>query len=274
MAAKKATGGKSMTKWDEELAKRAAIAMGMEEASLGGGNFVSTRAGVLKYRDNPVPGNKMNVIILDHIFENDWYEHEFDADNPANPDCFALGKSAATLAPHENATQPQHPKCQDCPLGGKEAWGTSDKGRGKACKNTRRLIMITEDALKDIENAQAAMIKIPVTSVKAWAGYVKSLTDTLKRPALGVVTEISLVPDTKSQFKMQFKLKENVPNEHLDALFKKADAVQATLMQPYQPMDEDERGGKSRAKSGGKAGAKAGAKASRKAPARKAGRGR
>lgn len=254
-----------MTKWDEELAKRASIAMGMEEDSLGGGNFISLKSGVMTYRDNPVPGNKMNVVILDHAFENDYYGgQDYDPANKAPPVCFALGKDGATLAPHEKSSDPQNngEPCKTCPLGGKEAWGSSDKGSGKACKNSRRLIMITEDGLKDIDNASVAMLKIPVTSVRAWAGYVKSLQDTLKRPPLGVITEISVVPDVKSQFKVQFKLKDKVPNDKLDALFKRCDKVQDTLMQPYQPLG-DEEGGK-----GGKAARKGAAKASRKAPAR------
>lgn len=275
MAAKKQAGGKSMTKWDEELAKRASIAMGMEEHALGVGSFISTRGGILTYRDNAVPGNKMNVVILDHVLEYVWYREKFDPDNPQNPDAFALGRDERTITWHENSDPEYAGKlCKDSDI---LEWGSADTGNGKAAKQSRRLIMITEDALKDIPNAQPAMIKVPVTSVKAWAGYVKNLLDTLKRPPLGVITEISLIPDPKTQFKMQFKLKDSVPNSALEALFKKADDVQEQLMQPYQPHDDEadsDGGGKGRAKSAKRGAGKATAKATRKAPAKAARRGR
>lgn len=254
MATKKSNTGKAMAKWDEELAKRAQMATKMEESSLGGGAAISIRGGIMQFQNAPIPGNKLNAVILDHTFLNAYYPEEFDPDNPQNPSCFAIGKAQADLAPHEKAEHPEHDRCVTCPLGGKEAWGTSDKGRGKACKNSRRLVLIPESGLEDIEAAQIATLQLPVTSVKGWAGYVKQLNDTLKRPTLGVITEISLIPDVKSQFRLQFKLVKNVPNESLEGLFKKADAAQEQLMRPYLPI-ENEDGGKAKAKP--KAGAKA-----------------
>lgn len=248
---KKAVPGKSLTKWEEELAKRAQIAANMEANAIGQGNFISLRGGQLKYRDNIVPGNKMNVIVLDHLLEYTYYVEDFDPDNPQNPDAFALGRDENTIRWHENSL-PEYAGelCKDSDI---NQWGSADKGRGKAAKNQRRLILITEDALDNIEDAQPAMLKVPVMSVAGWAGYVKQLADTLKRPTLGVVTEISVVPDPKSQFRVQFKYVRNVPNDKLEGLFAKCDAVQAQLNQPYQPRedapaDKPARGAKARGK--------------------------
>ena len=244
MATKKP--GKSMSKWDEDLARRAALAMSMEENSLGTGNSISTQGGVLKYRDAEVPDNKMNVIILDHTFLNTYYEGGFDPENPSNPLCFAIGKSEKGLAPHEKAEQPQHDICATCELGGKEAWGTADKGKGKACKNVRRLILIPENALEDIESSQPATMKVPVTSVKAWAGYVKQLKDGLSRPPCAVITEISLKNHPKHQFDVVFKLVGKVDEEHLEDLFAKVDSpgVQQQLLAPYTPFEQEEKASK------------------------------
>jgi hypothetical protein len=248
MAAKKTAPvtGKSITKWDEELARQADIGAKMEENSLGLGNSISLRGGIMKYKDAPIPGNKMNVIILDWAFVNTWYKDDFDPDTPVNPDCFALGKVEDQMAAHELSENKQQmdadgdpaDKCAGCWA---NQWASAEKGRGKACKNKRRFIMITEDALETgISDAQAATMQLPVTSVKGWAGYVTSIKDTIRRPPIAVITEISVVPDAKSQFAVQFRLKDKVDNEHLDELMAKAKAVQKQLMQPYTPMPEEQ----------------------------------
>jgi len=52
--------------------------------------------------------------------------------------------------------------------------------------------------------AEVAALRIPVTSVKGFATYVQTVASTIKRPLAGVVTKIALVPDPKTQFKIQF----------------------------------------------------------------------
>lgn len=256
MVAKKT--GKQVAKWDEELAKRSQIAAKMEENSLGMGNSIGTQGGVLKYRDNVIPGNKINVIVLDHTFHNAYYTDTFDPENPSNPVCFAITKTEAALAPHEKSEEPQNKTCKGCPM---NEWGTADRGKGKACANGRRLVLITEDALDNIEDAPVATIKVPVTSVKGWAGYVKQLADVLKRPPLAVVTEISLVPDKKHQFEMHFKMvrEHEISAEQIGAIIAKADAkaTQDVLMAPYLPFDREEKQAKPSRTSKTRAGAKA-----------------
>lgn len=239
MAKKKATPttGKQMQNWDAELAKMAEISAGIE-ASVGlGGNYIKTRGGQLEYNGGIIPDNKMNVIVLDHVLENAFYADRFDPDNPQPPSCFAIGRDAKTMEPHENSSDKQSNACEGCPM---NEFGSADTGRGKACKNTRRLMLLPEDALDDIENAEVAFIKVPVTSVKAWAGYVRQLADTMKKPTLAVITQISLVPDPKHQFHMNFKLMGTIDDgESIGALIAKRQAGEQQLTAPYAPLDED-----------------------------------
>lgn len=246
--AKRATAptGKDMTKWDEELARQADIGAKMEENSLGLGNSISIRGGILKYKDAAIPGNKMNVIVLDWTFINTYYKEDFDADTPVNPDCFAISKDEFGIAAHELSEDKQQvdkegkpaPNCKDCWA---NQWASAEKGRGKACKNKRRFILLTEDALETgILDAQPATLQIPVTSVKGWAGYVTNLRDTVRRPPIGVITEISVVPDAKNQFAVAFKCKEKIDTKHMEQLMAKAKASLTQLMQPYTPMEVQE----------------------------------
>ncbi len=237
MAVKKPAPGTAVKKWDEELAREAAEAASTE-ASTQLGKFISIKGGVLRYNGNDIPGNKMNVVVLDSVLENHYYTEDYDPDNPAAPVCFAFGNDEKMMAPHEASTEKQHETCKDCP---QNEWGTANKGKGKACKNVRRLGMLTEDALADIESAEVAYLKIPVTSVKAWAGYVSQLVNSLKRPPFAVVTEISCRPHPKNQVEVQFKLVEQINDSaQLEALLAKKQAGREALVFPYTAMDRAE----------------------------------
>ena len=81
----------ALVTWDEELARQAEIAASME-ASAGGGQFFSTKGGILSWQDSPLSGNQMAVIILDSILENVFYEGHYDPDAPQSPTCFAFSR--------------------------------------------------------------------------------------------------------------------------------------------------------------------------------------
>lgn len=229
--AKAAAKSTSMVKWDAELAKLAAGAT-ETEAHVGGGSFIGTASGVLKFKGAEVPGNKMNVVVLDHIIENAFYPGNYDSNNPQPPVCFAFGRVEEGMAPHPDSAEPQHETCAGCP---QNEYGTANTGKGKACKNIRRLALISQGDLdEDIAAAEVAYLKVPVTSVKAWAGFVRQGAEVLKRPPLGFVTEIGLVPDPKSQFKMNFRLIEPIADaETMGAIIEKNKLVAKEIDFPY-----------------------------------------
>lgn len=248
-ASKKANSkaGTSLAKWDEELARRANIQKGMEKnTGLEGANFISLRGGVMMYKDKPIPGNKLNVIVLDAIMENKYFPNKFDPAAKESPACYAFGRDEDTMAPHKNAEAPQHSACAGCPL---NEWESSDTGRGKACKNGRRLALITEGDLKNIEDAEVAYIAVPVTSVRGWAQYVRSVGEQVNRPTMGVVTELSVVPDQDTQFKLQYKfvgkIEDRATDFDVEALMQKADEVAGKIDFPYpKNAPKSERAGK------------------------------
>lgn len=249
----------ALTKWDEELAKEAEIAAGAE-ASAGGGQFFSTRGGQLSWQDAPLPNNEMAVVILDAIFENVFYEGRYDPDAPQAPTCFAFAREEADLAPHKvvlDAGQAQSlDGCKDCEH---NEWGSADTGRGKACRNTRRLAMVPagqfnrngDFELFDDEDHYATtaigFMKLPVTSIKGYANFVKQVAGALKRPPFGIITRVAVVPDAKTQFKVVFEALEKVPDELMGAIMKRREEVMATIDFPYQLDNEEEKAPKSRA---------------------------
>lgn len=278
-AAKKSTkSGKStdMVKWDEELAKYAEASMKMEE-SAGGGQFFSLKAGVLSLNDTPMPNNEMAVIILDSVIEKTYYEGAYDPDDAAPPTCFAFGRDD-DMGPHERvveAGQAQSDVCRTCPM---NAWGSADRGKGKACRDRRRIAMIPAghftkqgdfemiEDLQHYKSADLAFMKLPPTSLNSYGMFVKKVGATLRRPPFGVVTRVSVVPDSKSQFKVLFEVLEEVDAEMFSTLIERVEEAKSVIETPYS-LEREEREEKPKRGGRGKPAAKPAARDQR-APAR------
>lgn len=259
----------AVVKWDADLAKYAEADAAAATGSAG--NFLSVKGGVLAYKGNPLPDNKIEVIVLDFVQENQYYEDDYDADNPASPICYAFGRKEAgkdlVMAPHEEAPQKQ---CEDCKSCEHFEWKSAKKGKGKACKEVRRLCLILASAVDDpkggdVDDAEEVFLKVSVTNTKAWDGYVQQVA-ALKRPQWAVVTEIKVVADPKNQFRFQFKLVEQVNSAVLfEKLLARHKAARPKLVTAYPVFEEDDAPrAKSKARSNGKAKPKAKPPAARK----------
>lgn len=232
--------------WEKELAEQARIAAEME-ASAAGGQFFSTRGGVLSWNETPLPASSMVVVILDHVLENVFYEGDFDPENPSQPVCFAFGRDALTIKPHEVVVKngsDQHDFCQGCP---QNQWGTADKGKGKACRNTRRLALIpageinpkTGDVAKifedpaHYENAGVGYLKLPVTGVKAFANFVQSVSATFGRPPHGIISRIRVNSHPKNQLEVIVEPYDKCSNDIMPVLMRRHKETQALIEFPY-----------------------------------------
>lgn len=246
----KPSTSRALGNWDEELAAQAAQAAKTEE-STATGSFFSTKSGVLALNDSPMLGNQMAVVITDSIMENVFYGSDYDPDEPKGPLCFAFGRSEDEMAPHQvcvDAGTAVSESCADCP---NNEWGSADKGKGKACRNIRRLALVSagtldkndnfEEDLKNVADQANTFMKLPVTSVKGYSAYVKSLAASLKRPPHGVVSHIRVVPDAKSQFKVTFEALGTVDNSAMGDVMAKHKEAMALIEQPYQPYEEQEQ---------------------------------
>lgn len=228
--------------WQAALAQEAKDETAQEQTDM---QAFSLRAGVLSYNGQPMPGNKMNVIVVASAFEKAMFISKFDPNNITPPLCFALSPDGEEMQPHDNSFKKQgspEGMCLGCP---QLEWGSdenSPSGRGKMCKETRRLALLPEDALKDgVEKANSAMLRIPVTSVANWAAYVHLLAATVKRPPYSVITEIHVVPDPKKQFQVMFTVVGSINDTKiLSAIQGMRERVQKTVMNPYAMMTQEQ----------------------------------
>lgn len=225
---------KEIANYDEMLAAMAKKATAIEKPTT---STVGTKAGILTLNGEAVPGNKLSVIVLASTHANLYYEGEYDEKNPTNPVCWAYSEDGENMVPHAKASKPQHTDCASCPW---NAWESDPKGgRGKACKNTRRLALIPADTqVEDLQTVEVATLQLPVTSVKMWAQYVNKISALFARPPLGVYTTIGSEPNRKTTFNLTFTNGPLVDVSLIMPLVTKADNVQDQLERVYEPNPE------------------------------------
>jgi hypothetical protein len=250
--AAKAKGSTALVKREEKWQNYAAEAKKVTGTL--GGDFVGTAGGILKINKQPLPENTLTGIAVAVCFENGLYEGKFDPENPTPPICFALGFDEEEMTPHKDSEEPQNLDektgkplgCASCEW---NVMGSADTGKGKMCKNGRRVGFIAEDAIEgDVMQAKVHYLKIPPTSLVAWDGYVaNTLADTLHRPPFAVITAIKAAPRDGGGFTLTPELKgriediDGVTDETLDALEQKHEQTLKLITFPYQPMAKEDR---------------------------------
>lgn len=241
--------------WAQQAEKHAA------EEQLTSGAVLSTRGGTLSVGDEVLPGNQACVIVLDSLRENTYYADKFNPDLPAAPICYAFGRGPEAeeeMAPHESMQVDLHyfkPQAQDCKTCQWNEWGSADKGRGKACQNRRRLALIPAGFYspkrgsrdfdleifndpKHFQTADIVFAKLPVLSVKNWAKYVNQIATNFHRPPHGVITRLFLEPDAQAQYKLDFEMIEEVPNDLAQIIMDRHEAALKQTIQGYKPPEE------------------------------------
>jgi len=217
--------------WEDQMTAYAQAALEQEE-SVAAGAFISFSAGQISYAGNPVAGNKLHVVVVDSVIENCYYPEQYDRDSPVSPSCYAFGNDAKKMAPHPDAPQPQAQSCAECEW---NKFGSDVNGKGKACKNIRRLALLPAEPVspETLAKADFAIAKLPVMSVKNWAQYVRLVSTLRKRPPMGVVTTISTIPDAKSQFRVTLEHKSDLTQDLIGAVLSRRNEAKDLLVRPY-----------------------------------------
>ncbi len=247
--------GTALVDWEKEMEAQAKIAAGVV-ANIGGNvPRFSVKGGILSLDDQAIPGNHMAVVILDGILQNTFYEGRYDADNMTPPTCFALGRDDKAMAPHPTVVergQAQNDTCRGCPM---NEFGSAENGKGKACGNRVRLVVVKAGELdtngrftfdagdydeEHFKSATAPVLAVPPTSIGAYATYVKSIANTLKMPPHGVFTKVSVKPDPKVQVRVSFEAIQKVPLNLMRVLMARHDEVKPLIEQPYN-LDVEEK---------------------------------
>ena len=229
LAVKPVTAVAAPGTWEEEMAAEAkaaaaTVAPASQRLSFKGGNISLGDAKL----ENPLP-----IIIADFGFENALYEDAYDPERPASPVCFALGRVEAEMKPHELSTKPQAEKCQGCPH---NEFGSS--GKGKACKNSLRLAIISGGVADDgVAGTEVLNATLPPTNLGAWGNYVKGLRD-MGLPPWGAITELKNEV-FKTWFKVSFRPVGRVTQAVYAGIKARRASIEEQLFQPFKPREEE-----------------------------------
>jgi len=130
----------------------------------------------------------LDIVVVDFVYYNTYYEGAFDPNNIMPPNCFALAVDSKTLAPSTNAPEAQHEACQGC-------WANEfgSSGKGKACQNRVLIACLPTDAKED---TPFAILDISPTAVKGFSSYLTSVARSGLFPH-EVVTHVECNPATK-----------------------------------------------------------------------------
>lgn len=129
----------------------------------------------------------IHAVIVDFVSANYYYEGAFDPNDITPPLCAAIGPEPTTLVAFDDSTEKQCDTCAACP---QNQFGSA--GRGKACQNSRLLVLLAPDANAD---TPFMTMKVSPTALKSFDGYVSSIVRSFQAPPIAVVTEISLDPN-------------------------------------------------------------------------------
>lgn len=189
-AGKKKAGSQLVSMKDLEKMYAVEAKATLESEPLGGAPIISTRG--KKFRIGEIVLKApLNVVVLGTSFENKWFDQEYDPEMPGAPACCAVSepdgkgnsKLPETMAPQATVPVRQHETCRGCPKG---AFGSADKGRGKACGNYRRVAVI--GITDDRPEPQIMMMRIPPTGLKKFSSYTTQAVSLSDRPLHGVIT--------------------------------------------------------------------------------------
>lgn len=224
--------GTELTNWQEELAKSAKEVASRERPATA---QIGTRAGVLMYQGQQIPGNNLDCIIIATATEYRYDTKPFDPNNITPPDCFSLSITGEDMVPSDKSVAIQAESCDLCPH---SRWAPNPKRPGKnhkACKEKRRLALLPADVLKtgNFKTAELAVLSIPTTSVKNWGTFVNGLNAEYGRPPWAMVANVAARPHPVNQFEINFKSVAQIPDEYLAAIRDRITAAEEILLTPY-----------------------------------------
>lgn len=195
-------------------------------------NKIATKGKEFKLPDGQTSPGPMEAVILDYVWFMVNYPGVYNASNPQQPNCFAIGREnpdGGTLKPDDSSAEKQAENCKECP---KNQWKSAPSGNGKACKNQRRLILLPAGADEDSE---PMTLYVSPGALKNFDAYVSRLSSEHGILPVQAITEISF--DKNQSYPslcFQFKGK----HDNMNLFWNKREQAQDLLMRPLETEKE------------------------------------
>lgn len=188
------TGSQAITQVDAELSKEIADIKRQIGAPSSNSLKLDNKGTKFIAPDGQDLGNEIQVVVVDFVSANRYYESTFDSNNVTPPVCYAYGRVIDEMAPDPEALKPQSDACGPCRW---NQWKSDVRGTGKACKNTRELALLYIDP-NDPESADDPKtplwrFSVPPTGLKSFDGFVNGVLRGLNGPPIKAVVTMTAV---------------------------------------------------------------------------------
>lgn len=215
-------------------------------------NTISIRNGTMSVGDQPIPANQFAAVILDAVRLNTYYPGNFNPNSIEPPRCFAIGRNDAELAPHPDMQKdleffkPQAATCNACPM---NEFGSGSNGKGKACTNRRRLLMLLAGTYKQTpqglimeprmdpshySTTPFLTMHLPPTSLKGWGEFVRRTAADYQRPFSALVTRVFLTTHpTHGKEMVSFEALGPTPDEWFQTLMPRQNDAMREIGEGY-----------------------------------------
>jgi hypothetical protein len=192
------------------------------------GDAIRLKGKVFTFPDGRTTREPINVVVLDWTTERLYYDKPFNPQSPTPPVCSAVGNDISTLAPGKNVTNQQHETCAGCP---RNEWGSAPTGRGKACTEKRRLVVVPPDATVDTTPMR---ISVSPTGLKAFDNYILGLEADESLP-IQFSTYVGFNPDVDYP-QLKFRVGPELDDQTLGTMMRLRQLAQPMLAR--DPSDE------------------------------------
>jgi hypothetical protein len=215
----------------EEQIKQQLALQSEKVAQLNAGvNLISFKGGQLIVNGQPVPNGEADVVVLAQQGERAYYEDEFDPSKPQVPTCYSFDG----LAPHPEAQDPQHENCEHCP---QNKWRTARRGKGKACRESTRVMLVPANV--PFKAAPAYQCSFPITSMNSVRDFFGRCANSGKL-APQFRAKLKVVPHPKNFFDASLAIIEPIEHDDMALMIKRVQEARELLCTPYPDLTEPE----------------------------------
>ena len=214
--------------YQEQLAKESA-AIASRIGAPGGGDRIKSKGNQFFILPDGSEADELELVIVDFLSHNLFYDRVFDPKTPFPPACFAIGAEPTTLAPSKNSPSAQADTCTACP---NNMFNSDPKGgKGKACKNTRLLAVLPGSAIDDDKvDLDLWTLSIPPAAMSFFDGYVRTLAAKHKTAPTGVITKVTLAAGSE-YFSPRFEVVRPLKVSELGTFMRRREEARARLEQ-------------------------------------------
>jgi hypothetical protein len=166
----------------------------------------------------------IDLVIVDFCTQHTLYPGAFDPKNIVPPICFAIGSNPSAMVPSKNSPELQSDACGACPM---NQYESAAVGKGKACKNSRKLAVLPPDASAD---DPIWILNVSPTALKGFDAFVSSVARQFVVPPYGVVVSVSFDPN---QTYASLVFNDPRPNENVEVAYsRRAEAADLLKAEP------------------------------------------